>query len=95
MSESGTAQKKAKNKRVNANDEIALTTEEVAELSSAGLARMLAEFNEWRRGIGKYAWHENPSENKPCPYSPATIGYVLDEAALRLALVEDVEDSLE
>lgn len=41
---------------------------------------ILAEFNRWRRGEGKYAWNEDPAKNAECPYSPKAIGKAIDIA---------------
>lgn len=42
------------------------------------LADDLAEQQLWRRGIGKYAWSENPEENIPSPFSPKEVGEMID-----------------
>ena len=41
---------------------------------------VLREFNLWRRGEGKYAFSETPSENEPLPYTPKEISVALDVA---------------
>lgn len=41
---------------------------------------VLCEFQAWRRGEGKYAFSETPSENEPLPYSAKEIGIALDVA---------------
>ena len=64
----------------NEKGEQVLTKEEVAEMSSSSLAKALRMYNRWRRGEGKFQWSEDPKKNKPCPYSPTTLGLLFDAA---------------
>ena len=41
---------------------------------------ILREFNEWRRGEGKYEFSENPDENLQFPYTPKKVGKAIDFA---------------
>lgn len=61
-----------------------LAEEEVAAMSPAALAKALRDYNRYRRGQGKYKWSEEPEKNNPSPYSPETIGYLIDTAAKTL-----------
>lgn len=61
-----------------------LTDAEVGAMSPASLANALRDYNRYRRGQGKYKWSEEPEKNKPSPYSPETIGYLIDTAAKTL-----------
>jgi hypothetical protein len=62
-----------------------ISKSEVESMSQEVLAKTLREINLYRRGQGKYQWSAIPSKNKPCPFSPDTIGFVIDEAAERIA----------
>lgn len=42
--------------------------------------KVLKEYQNWRRGIGSYAWNEIPEKNKEFPYSPKEVGEAIDEA---------------
>ena len=61
-----------------------LAEEECAAMSPASLAKALRDYNSHRRGQGKYKWSEDPQKNRPSPYSPATIGFLIDTAAKTL-----------
>ena len=61
-----------------------LTDAEVGAMSPASLANALRDYNRYRRGQGKYKWSEEPEKNNPSPYSPETIGYLIDTAAKTL-----------
>ena len=41
---------------------------------------VLREFQMWRRGEGKYAFSETPSENERLLYSASVVGIALDVA---------------
>ena len=69
----------------NDKGEQVLTQQEAGSLFAKDLAKALRKYNRWRRGQGAYKWSEDPKKNKPCPYSPKTIGYLIDEAVCRLA----------
>ena len=58
-----------------------LAEEEVAAMDPSSLAKALRDYNSHRRGQGKYKWSEDPQKTKPSPYSPATIGFLIDTAA--------------
>lgn len=64
----------------NEQGETELTKRQVWGMPKAEIAKALRRFNNWRRGKGVYKWHEDTKKNKPCPYSPTTIGYILEEA---------------
>ena len=51
---------------------------------------ILAEHQKWRRGEGKYEWHEEPSENAPMPYSAKLVGEALDKAMQALDAVAEL-----
>ena len=43
-------------------------------------AKILAEFNKWRRGDGAYGFTDDPKDYKDCPYTPTEIGKAIDIA---------------
>lgn len=43
---------------------------------------ILRELNEWRRGTGRYEFHENPVTNEPLPFTAAEIGQAIDVACV-------------
>lgn len=49
--------------------------------------KVLKEYQDWRRGIGSYAWNEIPEKNKEFPYSPKEVGEAIDEAIRALSNV--------
>lgn len=51
---------------------------EVTRLTDEELALMLSTYNHWRRGDCPF---EEPGSQ---PYDPKTLGYIIDEAVLRL-----------
>lgn len=70
---------------VNANGEVVMSRVEVQRLSRQELGKCLKRYNDWRRGRGAYKWSEAPEKNLPCPFSPATIGLIIDRAAKEVA----------
>ena len=69
----------------NEKGEQVLSELEVGAFLPKDLAKALREYNRYRRGQGRYKWSEDPSKNKPSPYAPETIGYLIDEAVRRLS----------
>lgn len=69
----------------NTQGEEVLSKESIAVMSNKELSRALKRYNRWRRGEREFKWSEAPEKNKPCPYSPATIGMLLDVTATRIA----------
>ena len=43
-------------------------------------AKILAEFNHWRRGEPPYDWSDDPKKRKELPYTPQQIGEAIDVA---------------
>ena len=43
-------------------------------------AKILAEFNRWRRGEPPYDWSDDPANRKDLPYTPKQIGEAIDIA---------------
>ena len=68
-------------KNTNKSGEVVLSKEEVIHMTRDELSLALKRFNRWRRGKGEFKWSENRAKNKPCPYSPATIGHIIDVSA--------------
>lgn len=48
---------------------------------------VLAEYQQWRRGIGQYEWQPDPKKNLPIPYEANVIGEAIDRAIDALAAV--------
>ena len=69
----------------NIQGEEVLSKESIAAMSNKELSRALKRYNRWRRGEREFKWALEPEKNKPCPYSPATIGMLLDVTAIRIA----------
>lgn len=54
-------------------------------LESPGrLAKMLNEYNLWRRGVGKYAWSEDPKKNVDFPFSSSQLTMILNASVCML-----------
>lgn len=49
-------------------------------MSLVKATEIMREFQERRKGIGKYQWNEDPLKNKDLPYTPAEIGKAIDKA---------------
>lgn len=43
-------------------------------------AKILAEFNRWRRGEPPYDWSDDPTKRKKLQYTPQQIGKAIDVA---------------
>lgn len=43
-------------------------------------AKILAEFNRWRRGEPPYDWNDDPKKRKELPFTPMQIGEAIDTA---------------
>lgn len=43
-------------------------------------AKILAEFNKWRRGEPPYDWSADPTKRKELPFTPMQIGEAIDTA---------------
>lgn len=64
-----------------------------ALMTNDELATALVEYQEWRRGKGKYHWDNDPIEEKAevsPPFSPEILGRLLDETIARLEIVGDL-----
>lgn len=62
-------------------------------MTSHELADALKEYQEYRRGIGKYEWKEDPIAEHAeveAPFSPKVLGRLLDEAIVRLLIGGDL-----
>jgi hypothetical protein len=51
--------------------------------------KIVAEYQLWRRGAGRYAWNKETRSVSEFPYSPFTLGLALDTL---LAAVEEITD---
>lgn len=49
--------------------------------------RILAEYQKWRRGEGKYAWNSDPAKCVDMPYTPKKLGVAIDTALEALVLL--------
>ena len=58
--------------------------QEFAQMSNKKLADCLHEHNDYRRGIGKYEWNEDPTKEAKPPYTATEYGLMLDEIEYRL-----------
>ena len=54
--------------------------EETGNMTYETAAKILKEFNRYRRGEGEYMWNEDPAKNKPLTLSPRVIGEAIDFA---------------
>ena len=52
------------------------------------VAEYLREHNMWRRSEGKYAWNPNLCINDDPPFSPTTVGKIIDAAADFLSMMK-------
>lgn len=53
------------------------------------LANDLGEYQQWRRGEGKYAFSENPEENLPMPFTPSELTAIMNATINILYAVAD------
>lgn len=49
-------------------------------MTTTEAAKILAEFNHWRRGEPPYDWSDDPAKRKELPYTPTQIGEAIDAA---------------
>lgn len=56
-------------------------------LSAKRVAQDLREFNLWRRGVGVYAFNEDPKKNIQLPFGPSHLTKVIDRA---VELIEEM-----
>lgn len=49
-------------------------------MTTTEAAKILAEFNKWRRGEPPYNWSDDPKKRKELPYTPKQIGEAIDVA---------------
>ena len=49
-------------------------------MTPAEAAKILVEFNRWRRGDPPYDWSADPAKRKELPYTPRQIGEAIDIA---------------
>jgi len=45
------------------------------------VARLLQEYQDWRKGVGKYAWNPDPEKNESIPFTPQQLTQI-EEAAI-------------
>lgn len=55
-------------------------TEKAVDNATKKTIEILSEFNDWRRGVGKYKWSEDPAAHQKLPFSPEEIGLAIDNA---------------
>ncbi|MBO6031818.1 MAG: hypothetical protein J6Q22_10295 [Prevotella sp.] len=62
-------------------------------MTNSELAKALEEHQEWRMGIGKYFWKDNPINEKAetdSPFSPSVLSNLIMETIARLKIGGDL-----
>ena len=52
------------------------------------VAECLMENQNWRRGKGRYEFHEDPKKNAPMPFCPRALG-IIEDAAIKFLMQYD------
>lgn len=52
------------------------------------VAECLVEYQSWRRGTGRYEFHEDPKKNAPPPFCPTALG-IIEDAAIKFLMHYD------